>query len=388
VNAARPHVALLGGGLANTLAALRLKALRPELDIMLVERGATLGGEHTWSFHETDLTPDQLAWTDPLTDHRWPRQEVRFPAYARTLDIAYRSITSATLHRVAAERLGPAVLCGAAVREADRRGFRLADGRAFEADAVIDGRGVAANEALVLAWQKFVGREIVTDAPHGVDRPLIMDATVSQHDGYRFVYLLPFAPDRILIEDTYYADDATLDERTLARRIEAYAAARGWRVARAVREERGVLPIALGGDIQAFWRAGAEGVARSGLAAALFHPTTGYSLPDAVRMADAIAALPVIDGEALYRLTRARSIATWKRRAGFRFLNRMLFRAARPDQRWRVLERFYRLPEGLIQRFYADRLTLTDRVRIFTGRPPVPIGRALACIADPMRPAG
>jgi lycopene beta-cyclase len=387
VSAARCHIALLGGGLANTLAALRLKALRPELDIMLVERGRTLGGEHTWSFHETDLTEDQLAWTGPLTDHRWPRQQVRFPAYARTLDIAYRSITSGTLHRVAAERLGRSLFCDADVREADRHGFRLADGRAFQADAVIDARGTAPGDALVLAWQKFIGREVVTDGPHGLDCPVIMDATVSQHDGYRFVYLLPFAPDRILIEDTYYTDDAALDDEALARRIDAYAARRGWRIARAVREERGVLPIALGGDIQALWRAGADGVARAGLAAALFHPTTGYSLPDAVAMADAIAALPAIDGAALFRLTRNRSIATWKRRAGFRFLNRMLFRAARPDQRWRVLERFYRLPEGLIARFYADRLTLADRVRIFTGRPPVPLGRALACIADPMRQA-
>jgi lycopene beta-cyclase len=60
----------------------------------------------------------------------------------------------------------------------------------------------------------------------------------------------------------------------------------------------------------------------------------------------------------------------------------MLFRAAKPSERWRVLERFYRLPEALIARFYADRLTLADRARILAGRPPVPLGRALASFPD------
>ena len=44
----------------------------------------------------------------------------------------------------------------------------------------------------------------------------------------------------------------------------------------------------LGGDPQAFWRE-ANGVPLAGLSAALFHPTTGYSLPEAVRLADRIA---------------------------------------------------------------------------------------------------
>jgi lycopene beta-cyclase len=55
----------------------------------------------------------------------------------------------------------------------------------------------------------------------------------------------------------------------------------------------------------------------------------------------------------------------------------MLFRAAEPEARWRVLERFYGLSEGLVRRFYAGRSTLLDKARILTGKPPVPIRRAL-----------
>ena len=36
---------------------------------------------------------------------------------------------------------------------------------------------------------------------------VVMDATVPQEDGFRFVYALPLDPDRVLVEDTYFSDD-------------------------------------------------------------------------------------------------------------------------------------------------------------------------------------
>ena len=50
--------------------------------------------------------------------------------------------------------------------------------------------------------------------------------------------------------------------------------------------------------------------------------------------------------------------------------------AAAPQNRYRVLERFYRMPEGLIERFYAGRSTLADKARLLAGKPPVPVTKA------------
>jgi lycopene beta-cyclase len=55
----------------------------------------------------------------------------------------------------------------------------------------------------------------------------------------------------------------------------------------------------------------------------------------------------------------------------------MLFRAAEPSKRWSVMRRFYSLREPLVRRFYAGRSTTLDKARILTGKPPVPIHRAL-----------
>src|SRR5690606_40006383 len=67
----------------------------------------------------------------------------------------------------------------------------------------------------------------------------------------------------------------------------------------------------------------------------------------------------------------------WESQGFFRLLNRMLFLAGAPDQRSRVLQRFYGLSQGLIERFYAGRLTAADKARILAGKPPVPLGEAI-----------
>jgi lycopene beta-cyclase len=207
-----------------------------------------------------------------------------------------------------------------------------------------------------------------------------MDATVDQHDGYRFVYTLPFGPDRVLIEDTYYADGPALDRAGLEDRIGAYAAAQSWEVTRVVRGEHGVLPIAIGGDIGRHLAAFPRGVPPVGLAAGLFHPVTGYSFPDAVRLALHIARLPDLSGAAIDRAVRTYAIEAWDSRKFYRLLNKMLFRAAIPTERWRVLQHFNRLDAPLVGRFYAGDTTFADKVRILSGKPPVPISRAVAAL--------
>jgi lycopene beta-cyclase len=373
---------LVGGGLANSLIALRMQSVRPEIAFLVVEQQPSLGADHTWSFHDSDLGPGQLEWMRPLVAHSWQRHELVFPRRRRVMVGGYNSVTSDRLHEVATAALGDRVLLGTAVSALRPDGARLGDGRWIEASAVIDGRGDPGGGHLDIGFQKFVGLFVRLAAPHRLGGPILMDATVDQTDGYRFVYTLPFSPTELLIEDTYYADGPELDDEDLRRGITDYATARGWEIVEISGSERGVLPIVLGGDIQAFWSTGPPGVARSGMRGAFFHPTTGYSLPEAVRLADAIAAMETVSGESLFRHTRHRSSALWKQTAYFRLLNRMLFRAAEPELRYRVFERFYGLSEGLIRRFYAGRLTWFDKIRLVVGKPPVPIRRAVGCMVE------
>lgn len=361
---------LVGGGLANALVALALLERDVGARVALVERASRIGGNHTWSFHEDDVPAEARSFVDPLVAYRWPGYEVAFPGFSRALASAYATVTSERLDAVVRARFaacpGARLLLGREVASVQAERVVLADGEPLEATLVVDARGperFAAPEGT--AWQKFVGLELALAAPSPVRVPRLMDATVPQLDGYRFVYTLPFADDRVLVEDTYYADDPSLDVAAIEARVLAYARSAGLEVAGVVRREAGVLALPMRGAAPP---SAPDAPLVAGFAGGWFHPTTGYSFPMAVRLALHVAASGVAGarGPALAALAAAH-----ERQAAFaRLLNRLLFRAVAPEERWHVLARFYRLPEPTIRRFYAMTTTAGDRARIVCGRPP------------------
>ena len=371
----RSSIIILGGGLAGGLIALALAVRRPDVDVTIVEAGATLGGNHLWSFFGSDIVEAERALIDPLIVHRWPAYDVRFPAHQRTIDQPYHSITSERLDAVLRATLPADAIVHAVAESATGRTVRLTNGHTLKADALIDARGGGDLSAFECGWQKFVGQTFHLARPHGLRRPVVMDATVDQSEGYRFVYLLPFGPNDVFVEDTYYSDNPLLDEPAIGARIAAFCAAQGWEIASLNHCETGVLPVVMGGNFDRFWPAD-DPLGRAGARAALFQPLTSYSLPDAVRFAAWFAAQPDLSAAD----TRAYARRCWTSGGYYRLLSTMLFRAADPADRYRVLERFYRLPAPLIERFYAGRSTLGDRIRILAGRPPVSVARAMSAI--------
>lgn len=374
-------IAIVGAGLAGGLLALALKKKRPDLDIKLIEASSRIGGNHLWSFFASDVADADRWIIAPLISYGWTGYDVAFPGHARTLSASYYSVESERLEAVVRGALPEAALMmRRKVLGASPTAVVLADGDRVEAKGVIDARGPSDLGLLDLGWQKFLGREFHLTEPHENPRPMVMDASVEQIDGYRFVYCLPLAATRMFVEDTYYSDTPELDHAPLSGRIDTYAAARGWQVGTVAREESGVLPVAMGGDFEEYWRSGGNKVAKAGMRAGLFHPTTGYSLPDAVRTASLVAKASDLSGAALHDLTHGFARSLWRRRGFYRMLDKMLFKAAEPAERYRILERFYRLDPGLIGRFYAGRSTMTDKARLLMGKPPVPVGRALSAI--------
>jgi lycopene beta-cyclase len=241
----------------------------------------------------------------------------------------------------------------------------LSDGRELSASVVVDSRGPERFESGAhVAYQKFLGLELELERPHGLERPVLMDARVPQTDGFRFFYILPLGDNRVLVEDTYFSDSATLEREALRTEVLQYAAARGFAPSAIVREEAGVLPLPSRGAPEPRATLPLLGGYQGGW----FHPTTGYSFPAAVRLALHVAAHTPdqLFGADWQELVREHA----RQHRFFLFLNRLLFGAFEPADRWNVLERFYGLPAATIRRFYAMTTTTGDRARILCGRPP------------------
>lgn len=362
--------ALVGGGLQNGLIALALRARQPGARVAMIERGEAVGGNHTWCFHAGDVASEDASWIEPLIVARWPGYDVAFAELSRRLELPYACVSSARLAERVTEALaapGCALLTrtSASAVGATAVDVRLPSGAhsTVHARVVIDARGPDRWPASDGGWQTFLGQELELAEPHGLERPMLIDARVPQRGGFRFFYVLPLSSARLLVEDTCFGDGADLDAAASRAEIARYAGARGWRVTRTVREEFGALPMPL-----TVPRPVTEPPLVAGYAGGWFHPTTAYSFPVAARLAAHIASRPAdalfgAELDALAR-THARQLAFATR------LNRMLFRWFAPDDRHHVLARFYRLPDAVIARFYALELSAFDRARFFLGRPP------------------
>ena len=382
-------MAIVGGGLAGGLAALAMARAHPELRMTIIEAGTTLGGNHRWSWFESDLDSAGASLMDHFRTSRWgDGYSVAFPGLRRRLATPYRSLASEDFDTALRRELpSDTIRSNARVVQLDPGGITIEGGERVEARAVFDCRGFEPSPYLSGGWQLFVGKHLRTATPHGLERPLVMDATVDQPGAYRFVYSLPLDPRELFVEDTYYADEPVLDRSTLMRRIDDYCAANGW-TGEQVGGEAGVLPVITGGDFDSYRRSlGPPGIARIGARGGFVHPLTSYTLPFAVANALALARAGRVPGVQLAALFERRATHHWRAMRFYRRLGRMLFGAAEPAQRYRIFERFYGLREPLIERFYAGRSSRLDKLRILSGKPPVPVvaaARALLGKGSPL----
>ncbi|WP_297508060.1 lycopene beta-cyclase CrtY [uncultured Caulobacter sp.] len=383
---ARADVVLVGGGLANGLIALRLRAMRPDLKVLLLERDRRIGGERSWRWFETDLAPGLAAWLRPLVTHRWSGWEAGPAGAERYFETPCFALTGERLSQALATALGANLWLGVEVTEIAPHQVTLADGRRIAAAAVIDGRGPRNTRSLALRWRVSLAQAVTLDAAHGLSCPVLVDAVEAGDPACPAFTVLPLGPRRLRIEHARYAATPVIDPAPFRAAIGRYARARGWTIEQAASEDADALPIALGGDIDAYWREARPEVAKVGPRAAIFHPGTGHALPDAARLADQIAALPRITSASVRAVAETYSKTAWRRRRFHRLLNRLLFVACPPEARPQVAARFHRLPPSLIHRFHAARLTLWDKARILAAPSPIPLAEAFEQIPDRAAP--
>ena len=350
-------VVILGGGLWGGLLALRMKKCLPHVDFKLYEGGSQLGGNHTWSFHESDISPSAMEWIKPLVERSWDGHDLHFPSYSRHIVSPYHSITSKKFHEVIKRELGDSLVLNNSKAISD-----IGDEAAF----IIDARNRSRFEEG--GYQNFLGLEVELETSHGLKYPVLMDASVEQKDGYRFIYYLPWDSHKILIEDTRYSLRPINDFSEFKKDILSLVEARGWKIKSILREEEGALPIPFTKPI---FREEGKVVNLTGI----FHDTTGYSFPDAVKLVELLSQSSFRFGE-VKKLVRFYRDCREKDRIYFRTLNRLMFKAADDQHRYKIFEHFYRLPNSNIQNFYRGQMTNWEKMRVFIGKPPVPVLKA------------
>jgi len=360
-------VILVGGGLHNGLLALALLAKPDPPTVVVIEKEDKFGGNHTWCFHEGDTPLEK--WVRPLVSHTWDGYDVHFPGFSRQMGGAYHHISANRFHEVlagaidahakASRMMNTEVVC---VKDNQ---VHLSDDRVISGDIVIDARGPSQHSIRPreTGYQKFVGMEVELTTSCGLHRPCLMDARVPQTDGFRFLYVLPLSPTRVLIEDTYFSDGPCLDEEALQQEITAYASRQGWVFKSVARTECGVLPLPWSKPVVAKDH---DSCIVGGYGGGMFHPITGYSIQVAMRFAAHMTQAKSAWAEEKAHFSRAIT-----RQHSYLYpLNKVLFRHYEQSERWRLMARFYRCPQPVIERFYDLQLSIWDVMRILVGKIP------------------
>lgn len=379
--ASNTDVLIVGGGLAGCLMALKLSVARPELKIQLIESAERLGGAQTWGFRATDIPAEAMEWIEPLLEKSWTNSQVRFPKLDRTLSASYHTMRSENLHKHLLKVLGQGVRLKSKVARITDSEVTLENGKKISASCVLDTRGfTGAPSAKVSGYQKFIGFDCELETPHDLTTPIVVDATCPQLDGFRYFSLLPWDETRILVKETFYSDSPDLNLERITKSIRSYMERRGWKIKAITKEERGVLPIPMTSD---YITNSAEGEALPvGVRGGYFHATTGFSLPDAVRFAEIISAVPEITTQKAREALMKQRRSWLSRQRFYRIVNRLIFYASEPSLRYQVMQKFYELPEETIERFYSGRTTWSDRIRILRAKPPLPMSRTLKSFTE------
>jgi lycopene beta-cyclase len=363
----RNHGLLIaGGGVSGSLAALAMARLRPEVPLLLVAEAASLGGGRSLLLFDDDLDEAGRDFVAPLIVESWEGYYVAFPGASRKIRLRCHLVGPDRIDAALREALRPEqIRLGDRISAVRDHSLLVNGSETIAGLGVLDARAWVHQTTLELGWRKTLGRLFRFEAPHRVDRPVLVDATVAGSGPGAFFACTPFDAERLLVEHVELSASPELDGAAASARLDFYLDARGWKGRDLEREEVGVPPVALGGDFGAYWRIGGARVAKLGARGGFFHPTSGSPLPDAIGTALLLSRQRDFGGEALHDCFEAQAASLWKRREFQRSFNRLLLRGGeRPHA---ALEGLYGLDPALIARFEAGEAGLFDRGKILAA---------------------
>ncbi len=359
-------IAILGGGCAGLSLAARLA--RTRLSVRVIEPRTHYADDRTWSFWRTAGDPfedcvraEWRAWSvfGEQGETRRGSPSLRYQTvnagafYERALSLIADSPTAAISLGVKAGGVTPT-----------DRGWRVdTDAGALTATILVDTRP---STQVPRYGQFFVGREIRTARP--VFDPTVvqlMKFRASRSGGVDFVYTLPFAADRALVEVTTFAPIPP-PHATFTDWLDDEIGALEPGDVETLRHEAGALPMQVG-----FGQERPDGIVRLGLGGGAARPSTGYAFTRIQAQADRVVAA----------LTRGEAPDTRIDSAMTRFMDRVFLQvlATAPERGPALFECLFRnAPEDRLERFLSGSTRTADRLWVMASLPPLPFLRAAA----------
>lgn len=360
-------IAILGGGCAGLSLARRLATSKTAKRVVILEPRETYTDDRSWCFWAARNHANAH-----LVGQSWPRWRfstrsgstathdmpgLRYQ-YVRGQD--FYDDARAQIDRCDAIRLETGKHADRVVHSADV--YRIeTDQGALTASAVIDTRPLPRDQPALL-YQCFLGAEVTHSPLSAADVEVagLMEAMSTDKNGFRFVYILPLAPDRSLIEITRFCD-RRVAPNSLREQLSAEIMRLHGADTQIVRTEAGVLPMGL---MRQAPRTGGPQHVFAGLPGGALRPASGYAFQRIQAWADACAA----------SITSGRGVIGHRPEPALRALMDRIFLHALRAHPERGPEFFMAMAERLrpdaFVRFMSDAATVGDKMNVVTALPP------------------
>jgi lycopene beta-cyclase len=362
----RPDVdiAILGGGCAGLSVAVRLALAGRNLRV--IEPRTRYVDDRAWSFWRT--APDPF---EDCVRASWSHWDVGGPGGVvgrGSRHLRYQTVAAGAVYGRAQSLIADSPLADISLGTSATDLRKAPDGWRIGTEAgtlcanhVIDTRPP---RRIPRYGQFFLGREIRSERPvFDPDRVQLMQFRTARSRGVDFVYILPFARDRALVEVTSFAPVSpgrAVFEDWLTTEIAALQPGH----VEVLREENGALPMEVG-----YADPPQPGVIRMGLGGGAARPSTGYAFTRIQAQADSVA-------EALRRGVTPKIP---RDAAASRFMDRVFLQVLQsmPDRGPALFEGLFRnaAPDRL-ERFLSGSNHPADRLSVMTSLPTLPFLRA------------
>ncbi|MFI4819042.1 MAG: lycopene beta-cyclase CrtY [Enterobacterales bacterium] len=356
------NIIFIGLGLSNGLIAIRLKQHFPDLDILLIEKNLNININKTWSFNFTDINLIKNNWIFPIIDNFWNKYIVNFKNYRRIINTEYLTITSYKFYKFIIKYFEKKILFKYVVSILSDHSVKLNNNIILNADIIFDGRGYKKNNNKNLCFQFFFGQEFKLNKYHNIKNPTIMDSTISQKYGYRFLYILPISPYSFIIEDTIYLNSKNLNIKINNNNIFKYIVKNKFNLNKILREEKGKIPIYLYDNFNIFIKN--IKIPCSGLRAGLLNNTTGYSFKYSIFLSNKISKINKFTSYYLNKLIINISYKIWNDNLFLRILNSIFFYKNVFFKKKNIIKNFYKLSDNLINNLFSCKLNLFEKIKI------------------------
>lgn len=368
---------ILGAGCAGLSLCYYLLQRGVTEPILLLDHKATFDDDRTWCFWDVEDTPfshlaieNWRSWS-VTADNRTITQTSESHPY---LCLAAGDFHEYVLKRISAHP-NVTLRLGESAEGYEERGGRAlvrTSGNSYAARVVLDGRGLAPGSPAFgelrgsSCWvpQQFLGMRLRTTRPvFDPEVCTLMDFSVSQSQGLRFMYTLPFGEREALVENVYLADvDVSAKEHRAE--ISAYLLDRYGISPHEYRvdgEERGYIPMT---DYH-FPRRTGEHSYSIGMLGGETRPSTGYTFLRIQRYCRALAETLAGGGEPPHRVDSRR----------FETLDAIFLRFMRrhPERCPDIYARMFgRVPPDALVRFLTERSTPMEDLRLILALPKTP----------------